>query len=289
MYDIIINPVAGSGETLRQFPRIEECLKQRGLEYRVHTTGAAKDATLLAEQAAKDGSDGVIVMGGDGTLSESAAGLKNTGVPLLIASCGTGNDYIKTLQLPKDPVEALKLQLDRNIRQFDMCRINDRTFINVAGTGLDVDVLRHTDKYKARYKGLGAYLRGLKDALKNYAPYTAELSIDGSGFVTTSFGVLSLGLGRYIGGGIKAVPMGDPADGKLDLIILKPVKKAVALPCVVLFALGLHVRFGITQVCRKVDRFAIRAKGMTVQIDGELIPCDVAEFEILKGALTLRV
>lgn len=289
MYDIIVNPVAGKGACGKYLPGVKALLDEKGLSYEVHVSSAPRDPAVIAAVAASKGSEGVVCMGGDGTLSEAAMGLSGSSTPLLIVPCGTGNDYIKTLALPKDPISALRYQLGRPARRFDMCTMNDGSFINVAGTGLDVDVLLCTEKYKQRYSGLSAYLRGVFDALRSYRPVTAQIAVDGGAYETVRFSVLSLGIGRYIGGGIKAVPNADPADGLLDLVIVKPVRKIFALPCVFLFVLGLHVKLGLTVTSRRVTSVDIKRAGMTVQTDGELVQCPEAHFAVRKGALALRV
>lgn len=74
---------------------------------------------------------------------------------LLFACCGTGNDFIKAVHLPKDPVEALRLQLHTPLSRIDLGRMNEMYFLNVSGTGFDVEVLRQAEKYKQRYQGAG--------------------------------------------------------------------------------------------------------------------------------------
>lgn len=65
-------------------------------------------ATELAREAARTpGCDAVISVGGDGTAYEVASGMLDSGKPMGIIPAGTGNDFIKTLQYPKDPEQAL--------------------------------------------------------------------------------------------------------------------------------------------------------------------------------------
>ena len=287
MYTVIVNPISGSGNALRQLPRIESALKERSIDYRVVQTQGHGDGTRLAEKAASEGVEGVIVVGGDGTLFDIVNGLRTSGVPLIFAPCGTGNDFIKSLSLPKDPVEAINVQLDAPLSRIDLCRMNDKYFLNVGGTGFDVEVLRNAEKYKTKYTGLMVYFHGLLDAIKSYQPIHAKVTIDGDA-QDRSFAILSVGNGRYFGGGMRAVPDAVVDDGLFDVVIVKPVKKFMILPLIALFIKGKHVQMKLGKLyrCKKIT---IESPGMTVNMDGELYSYDAADFEILPGAVSVRL
>jgi diacylglycerol kinase family enzyme len=122
---------------------------------------AARHATEIARAAAEGEEEArLVVLGGDGTFNEVANGLGGTRAVMYFVSCGTGNDFVKALGLPKDPIEALKLQLSSSVREIDAGLINGRLFLNVSGTGFDIEVLRQTERFRARFKGLLAYLLG---------------------------------------------------------------------------------------------------------------------------------
>ena len=68
--------------------------------------------------------------------------------------------------------------MDAPAGRIDVGKMNDFYFLNVAGTGFDVDVLRNAEKYKAKYTGLRTYLFGLFDAIRDFRPMTAKVSFD---------------------------------------------------------------------------------------------------------------
>ena len=287
MYVVLVNPVSGNGNSLKQLPAIEAFLSDRGIEYRVEKTAGHGDGTRIAARLKIESPEAIVVVGGDGTLFDVVNGLKESDVPVLFAPYGTGNDFVKSIPLPKDPLEALRVQLEAPLKRIDLCKMNDMYFLNVGGTGFDVEVLRNADKYKEKYTGLQVYFHGLLDALKQYKPLTAKVTIDGE-TQERSFAILSVGNGRYFGGGMKAVPDAVVDDGLLDAVIVKPVKKFMILPLIALFIKGKHVRMGLGRLHR-CRRITIESAGMTVNMDGELYPYDVADFEILPGKLTVRL
>ena len=288
MYVFIINPTAGSGRAERELPRLQKVLEQRGLSSRVCATAQGGDAASLAAEVAKTAPTGVIAVGGDGTISEIAGGLRQTGVPLIFAACGTGNDFVRTARLPKDIVKALEVQLDTPPRKIDMGLMNDRCFLNVAGTGLDVDVLVEAEQYKENASGIKPYLKGVAAAINRYRPITAELSWDGSAPREELFTILSIGNGQYFGGGMRPVPDALLDDGLFDVVMARPVRKWQIPFLMALFIPGLHAKTALVKRMR-VREVRIRRPGMVVNLDGELLACDDAHFRILPGALTVRL
>lgn len=288
LYVLILNPDAGCGKALACLGEVEALLRQRGMEYRVDRADEPEEATRFAQRAVEEACEGVIIVGGDGTIFNVANSVAGSEVPMLFVSCGTGNDFIRSLNLPADPVEALRVQLDAPLHRIDVGRMNELYFPNVSGTGFDVDVLRHADQYKKTCTGLTPYLRGLRDAVREYRPQTAMLSFDGGPEERTSFAILSVGNGRYIGGGMKAVPDAQVDDGLFDVVIVKPVRRWMILPLIVFFILGKHIALHVGRM-RRCKRLSIRCEGMTINLDGELRSADCARYELLPGALKVRL
>lgn len=288
MFALVVNPAAGNGRSLRMLPEIEALLRQENIQYRVEHTTRPGEATILASKACADGCEAIVSVGGDGTLLEAASGMLYKNIPLLIAPCGTGNDFIRALRLPADPLDCLKAQLHAPEFSVDAGRMNQLYFLNVSGTGLDVEVLRETEKYKRRFKGLFPYLLGVFDAVRHYKPIEATVRFDGEAEQTVRFSVLSIGNGRYIGGGMRAVPNALVNDGLFDVVVVKPVKKWQIFFLFFLYFLGLHTRVGLgeTHQCRKLS---ISRQDTTFNLDGELHRCDFGEYELLPGAITLRI
>ena len=98
-----------------------------------------------AREAAKEWPDGLlVVVGGDGTISEVVNGLGQAGFPegitLAILPAGTGNDLAATLAIPEDPAEAVAVLRQNRVRTLDEVRVRsegtgERFFINVATRG----------------------------------------------------------------------------------------------------------------------------------------------------------
>ncbi len=285
MYHLIVNPTAGNGRTQKVLIDVEAELKRQGISFRKTLTTRPGHAAEIAREAAARGGARVIVLGGDGTFGEAANGLVGTDAVMYFASCGTGNDFVKALGLPKDPVEALKIQLASPTRTIDCGRVNDRVFLNVAGTGFDIEVLRQTERFRDHFKGLTAYLLGLVAALRHFRPVDATITANGRTF-RRKITIAVVANGRYIGGGMLVAPAADLSDGLFDVSYVDEVSRRKILRLLPKFVTGKYLSLPIAHAMR-VEAFEIAAPGMVIDLDGELIPMERARFGVLPAALRI--
>lgn len=145
---LIVNPAASSVS-----PRTQ-VLIQRALsdahDVRVAETTRRNHATRLAEDAARSGVDGVVVLGGDGTLNEVANGIANSETALIPLPGGSTNVFCRTLRLPDDPQEAVHESL-KALRQGLLSRVglgsaNERFFLFHTGIGFDAAVVEQVER-----------------------------------------------------------------------------------------------------------------------------------------------
>ncbi len=286
MIELIVNPVAGNGRAQRVLSLVTRELTARGLPHHTSETTAPGHATELARDAIARGADSVVVLGGDGLLSEVCAAVADTQVRLIFVPCGTGNDFIKSLGLPKNPLRALRLQLDSAARQIDCGALNGTPFINVAGVGLDTDVLVHAEQFKALPFGLLPYLIGVIKALRKFRPFEAEISIDG---VTEHrrYTIVSIANGRFIGGGMKAAPMADLSDGLLDVMLVDAMPKWQLWLLVPLFLPGWHTRLPVVRRVVAKDVTIKCRHPFAVEVDGDLSQIDTAHFQVKPESITI--
>jgi len=284
---IIANETSGSGAGAAVFARVRDLLSEMNIPFRADVTEGPGHAAELASRAVESGETEIVCVGGDGTLSEVVNGLAGRLATLYIVSCGTGNDFVKVLPLPKDPVEALRQQLAGTLRRLDVGRLNDRYFVNVSGSGFDVEVLRQASRFKRLGKGILPYLLGIFAALKSFRPLPVEITLDGK-TETKEVTIFSVGNGCYIGGGMKAVPHALPDDGLFDVVIADKFSRGKILKMLSKFIPGKHTTLpGMHEF--RCSAITFRCPGMVLDVDGELIPMNEARYEIIPGALSVRI
>ena len=289
MFVVISNPTAGGGRPNVILSGVCELLKRRSIPHRVEITEAEGHAASLARAAALSGCEAIVAVGGDGTLCEIAAGLAERSATLYFVPCGTGNDFVRVLNLPADPLDALKAQLDGEETHLDMATVNGRGFLNVAGSGFDVDVLREVIRFKHVGKGLTPYLLGLVSALKKFHSFEAELTLDTGEVLKEKFTIISIANGRFFGGGMKVAPLAEVTDGLLDIIIIRRLPKLTVPFLLPLFITGLHAKLPALCRVRRCRSVKLVSPGMTFNMDGELHQMDEAVVRILPEHLTIRL
>ena len=287
MYDVfIVNPVAGSGFALEIIPRLEARMKELNLPYRIFHTEHPQHGTEIARSlACEEEVRRVFSVGGDGTAFEIASGLAGSEKPFGIIPAGTGNDFIKSAGIPKDPMAALEVALNGKDVSVDMGNINSGHFLNVCGTGFDVTVLDNTESLKARYRGLLPYFLGLLKAIFSYRPVHLRLSADGRE-EEGDYLICSVANGRFIGGGIPICPEAEITDGFLDLVLVQNVPRfriPLYLPGLMM---GKILHFKITRHLR-VKEIAFSGKNLRVNVDGEIFSMDQVRFSVHPGVLRL--
>jgi diacylglycerol kinase family enzyme len=107
-------------------------------------------ATRLAQAAAAEGTEVVVVLGGDGTMNEAANGLAGTATALAALPGGSTNVFARTLGLPDDPIEATGILLEAlardSVRRVGLGMVNGRYFLFHAGMGFDAAIVAQVEK-----------------------------------------------------------------------------------------------------------------------------------------------
>ncbi len=286
MIQLIVNPVAGNGKAMEVGAKATQYLQERKIPHQLCYTESSDHATELARAAAAQGVETVIAVGGDGTISETAAGLMHTGCHLGILSAGTGNDFVKALKLPRQWEPALEFILSHPPRAIDTGIMNDRFFMNICGAGFDVMVLDYALKAKKHVKGMLPYLYGVICAIKDFKPFSMHIEIGDDVKLDGEYLLCSIANGRFFGGGIPIAPMSDLADGLFDIIVVDAMprwKIPFYLPALLS---GKLINYKVTHHYR-AKAAVLGFKGMRLNLDGEIIPIEHTRFACEGDALTV--
>ena len=285
MYEFILNPIAGKGRSLRVLDRITDFLKVRGVGYTVHFTKYAGHASELARELSRAPAD-LVVIGGDGTVSEVLNGIECfENVALGIIPCGTGNDFAESARLPADPKDAMEVVLSGESKFTDFIKLGEKRCMNVAGIGIDVDVLERYNRKKHRTKF--TYMKCLISALIALKWMNFDLEVDGKNLGRREAMITSVANGKYFGGGMMISPASVIDDGKLDLVIVNKIPKRKMPGPLLGFKKGTLLKYDFVESipCKKV-RILSDAKKL-VNVDGELFASPVFECEIVSDALKM--
>ena len=284
---IVWNPTSGSGAGNSAYQKVTAELDARGIAFSSGMTEYRGHATKLVENAVKDGFKRVIVLGGDGTIRESAIPLVNTDVVIGIIPCGSGNDLVRPLGIPSDVSSALDFALSDTFRKMDVGLANDKLFFNAAGFGFDVDVLENMDLFRQKgFKGSFAYLLGLFKSLSHLTLRHCEIRTP-EGEMTKNALLVCAANGTHIGGGMNVAPGSDPFDGKFNVCILHDVTSATVPALLAKFLRGKHTESKHCTYFQTTQLDITCEPESMLELDGEIMKGTPVSFKLLPGALLL--
>ena len=271
MLDFIINPIAGGKhgkKTKKVVEQIKEYLAEKGVEFAIHYTEYKNHAKELTSALIRNGATDIIVVGGDGTLHEVINGFSNfEKVNMGLIPCGTGNDFAKALDIPKNTKGALDIIINQTPKYTDFMQMGDIRGINVIGTGIDVDVLKRYNSLKKRNKF--NYTTSLIKTLFDFEYTNFTATLDGKDKKYTSF-IACVANGKYFGGGIPICPDADASDNKLNFVAVKYIPRIKIIGAFMQLKMGKILKYKQTEHFTCSNANIVTEKPCTVQVDGEL-------------------
>lgn len=286
-YFFIINPSANGGRVVKTWQEAEDYLKKQGVQFEFVFSRDAEHVSLLAKEASSQGYT-VVGVGGDGTISRIASALKDTKTPFGIIPAGTGNDFARSFNLPKNPIAACRVILQGEIVDVDLGVFNGRSFCNIIGAGLDAKVVNDANRTFKRFSGKFGYFFALLRQLILYRPGLIELEIDGQKHRVKGW-LVSVANGKYLGGGMKIASKADPADGLFDVIVVNEMPVLRFLYLFPLVYSGKHISLDVVQMWRGRHIIVRSNEPLLIQADGEIAGTTPFIIEVAAQALSLLV
>ena len=216
MIDVIYNPVAGPA-SVNRIDLVRSYLSARGLPFRIRETAAPGDAVVMAREAALEGADAVIAVGGDGTMNEVADGLAGSATRLAFVPHGTGNVFAREFSLPKSVEGCLDLLSSGKTIPVRMAMANDRRFVLLASAGFDAEVVERMQSRQKNLLGIAAYfLSGARHLLRPQPTLWLEFP----GRERFEAQAVIVARGKKYGGNVTIAPGGDISGETFQVIAL---------------------------------------------------------------------
>lgn len=215
----VVNPISGTQGKKAILKWIDERIDRSIYDYSIVRTEYAGHASIIAKEAARDGIDIVVAIGGDGTINEIGRSLVHTNTALGIIPCGSGNGLARHLRIPMDPKAAIEI-----INQGDKCcidygKINNIPFFCTCGVGFDAFVsLKFADSGK---RGLLTYLENTLHESLVYQPETYEIENEEGTMKYKAF-LIACGNASQYGNNAYITPQASLTDGLMDITIMEP-------------------------------------------------------------------
>ena len=294
----LLNPAAGKADCTRTLPQqIAAAAAGAGLapeDYTIRVTTHAGHARELSRAAAAAAQKAgvelhIFTAGGDGTFNEAltgAHGFDKTAVGCL--PYGSGNDFLRTYGTKEEFLD-LDAQLAGGTVPIDLMRTSLGLSATICAAGLDAQVAYGIPKFRRipLCGGEVSYLLSIVEQLCGRIGRRVTFTIDDEE-LTVDCLMCAICNGRAYGGGFLAAPEADPADGWLDVMIVRRVGRLTIAKLLGMYKSGRHFVNGqLTEeakpyfLYRRARRVALHpADGrgpIVATADGECAPCDAVE------------
>ena len=301
---IIANPAAGNGQFARRWPALQRQIARQLPVGECVLTQQTGHATEAAELAVKQGFRHILAVGGDGTNHEVANGIlqqqqvPSTAITQALLPWGTGNDWVKTYNWPRDIPTALQhiasgqtiLQDVGKITYSAAGKEKQRYFVNVAGLAYDGYLVKRAAERGGASGKLG-YLSLVTRCLFEYNLREAIVQINGQQY-QDFFYTINFGLGRYSGGGMQLVPHADPTAGEFAVTLAGKISRLGVMRNTYRFyngTIGGHPLVKTFFAKSATVKAAPGAPPTLVEADGEFLGETPATFELIPQAWRIIV
>jgi len=288
---IIVNPRGGTKRGLSVLDRVKPIFRDAGIELEIRATQHRGHASEIAQSLDINTTDGICVIGGDGTVHEVADSLMQRGepipVPLGIIPAGTGNTLAEHLKC-KDPVEAARRIVAGVIQPLDVIRVTLKDqivyCIDLVGWGAVSDINSNAEKW--RWLGPPRYSAATLWQVLCAKRRQAKLVLDGQVFEGEFLFVAACNP-KFAGPGMTLAPHAELGDGKIDVIVVRKATRWQMLQMFTKVFDGSHLDLEFVEY-HQVRSFAIESETHdAMDLDGEMKGHTPMTAEVLPAALCM--
>ena len=261
-------------------------------------SGAPGELTELARNAAADGADLLVVVGGDGSVNEVVNGVAGQAqLELAVIARGTGWDFARSLGLPHKLDDAIAVALRGRTRTIDLGRVTYQAwsgeqartwFANVASAGMSGAIAQRANATSKALGGKASYVWATLAVFAHWSNSEGSVTVDGEVRRGRLHDVV-VANGAYFGGGMKICPEAEADDGAFDVLLIGDLTKRDLLVTLPKTFRGIHLPHPKAELLRGTTVTVGAPEPLPLQLDGEQPGTTPARFELVERALRFRV
>ncbi|MBV6647949.1 MAG: diacylglycerol kinase family lipid kinase [Cyclobacteriaceae bacterium] len=284
---VLVNPNSGSRHTRKLVNELSQFLLASNIAFHIAETSVSTRGTETVRTQLDASFTDLVIVGGDGTINESINGL-DFDIPVSFLPAGTGDDFVKTLDIGKTLQDRLKIIAEGLVHTIDLGVCNGRKFINGVGIGFDGQIVADMQHRKVPLlSGQAKYYYHVLHILSSYRDRKFDLKIEEEKDIRQLI-LMTVANGTTFGGGFKLTPRAKIDDGLLDVC---EVGKISALRR---YLNILRLQNGTHHVLKEVNMY--RTSQISIEenqlleghIDGEYLGKPPFEIKTLSNALKIR-
>ncbi len=222
----IVNPISGTGsKDAVQNVIAAETLKA-GIRFQFFPSVSNGDYTFLRDTIKEENITDVVVVGGDGTVSQVVDSLKDLPLRFGIIPAGSGNGLAFGAGISRIPKRALKTIFRNHAIWVDGFRVNGQYACMLCGLGFDAQVAH--DFAAQPQRGLRTYVRQVFKNFLDARPYSFEITLKNVSFRTEAY-FISIANSNQFGNNFTIAPKANLSDGLVDVVIVTEQSKIALL------------------------------------------------------------
>jgi diacylglycerol kinase (ATP) len=295
----LVNPASGNGATGKRWPELAHRAAQLGLEGTTLFSERPGHLIDLAAQAARDGAELVVSVGGDGTLNEVVNGLVRAGASTELATIplGTGMDFVRTYKIPTRFEDAVRTALAGTTRTIDVGRVSyrewggaegERYFANVGSVGMSAAVAQRANGMSKALGGKATFFYALVRVFFEWENTVVSVQLDDERREARLHDVI-VANGKWHGGAMMLAPEAQPDDGLFDVVLIGDVTKRDFVTTAPKIYKGTYLSHPKVELMRSRTVVVEAPERLPIELDGEQVGTTPARFEIVPAAVRVRV
>lgn len=254
----------------------------------------------LAEKASLGGADLVVAVGGDGTLNEAVNGLMRAGRSTELATIplGTGMDFVRTYKISARFEDAVATARDGKTRVIDVGRVTYRTWdgteaeryvANVGSVGMSAAVAQRANGMSKTFGGKATFFYALVRVFVAWKNTSVSVELDGGERREGRMHDVIVANGQYHGGAMWLAPEAQPDDGMFDVVLIGDITKRDFVTTAPKIYRGTYLAHPKIELVRSRTVAVDAPEHLPIELDGEQIGTTPVRFEVVPGALRVRV
>jgi diacylglycerol kinase (ATP) len=296
----LVNPASGNGATGKRWPELAHRAAQLGLAGETLFSERPGHLIELTEQAARQGADLVVAVGGDGTLNETVNGLMRAGTKTELATIplGTGMDFVRTYGIPTKFEAAVRTAVEGVTRTIDVGRVSyrewsgadgERYFANVGSVGMSAAVAQRANGMSKVLGGRVTFFYALTRVFFEWQNTDVSVELDDGTRREGRMHDVIVANGQWHGGAMWLAPEALPDDGVFDIVLIGDVTKRDFITTSPKLYKGTYLAHPKIDLLRSSAVGVDAPERLPIELDGEQVGTTPARFEVVPAALRVRV
>ena len=242
----------------------------------------------------------MVAVGGDGTLNETVNGVMRAGASAEVATIplGTGMDFVRTYGIPSKFDDAVRTIVTGATRTIDVGRVSYRTWdghdaeryvANVGSVGMSAAVAQRANGMSKALGGKATFFYALVRVFLEWQNTLVRVELEGGEHREARMHDVIVANGRWHGGAMMLAPQAEPDDGLFDVVLIGDINKRDFVTTAPKIYKGTYLAHPKVELVRSHTVAVDASERLPIELDGEQVGTTPARFEIVPGALRVRV